>query len=263
MRSSVVVLASVIGLAIAQKSPCTDYEKARECITEQVEKEQSCLTILAEKQCMLDYCPEIGVPDDLNHIIDICENGGKFPGTGSSTGSETTTASGSESTSSGGSTTGGTCTDAEAFSKCVNPIAKLEQTCDVLFQGLECFDKYCPQRAYQIEDDIAACKAAGSGTSKSGSTKTSSADDSESTGFDSGIPGGSSTQTTTAADSTNTSSDSEEPSTTSDSEPTNTRTSGDDGPVSTDTSDNEGAGDRLLAPVTAIIGSLVAVMAWL
>ena len=129
-----------------------------------------------------------------------------------------------------------------------------------------CFDNYCPQRAYQIEEDVAACSASSTKSgSSSGSTRTTSADDSESTDFVSGIPGGgsSSTRTTSGADSTGTGLGSgSDGNSTIISDPTNTSSNG-DGPVSTDSPANEGAADRLFASAGAIIGSLVAVMAWL
>ncbi|KFY97294.1 hypothetical protein V500_02135 [Pseudogymnoascus sp. VKM F-4518 (FW-2643)] len=272
MRSSIVVLASVIGLAIAQSpSDCTDYESARDCVLALSDEEASCQTVLAIKQCYDDYCPEVPFPSELNSIVDTCENGGTFPGSGSGsgtgTGSETATGTGtgsqSTSTSSSGSSSGGTCTDRQAYADCVNPLAKLEQTCDVVLEIADCFNNYCPERAYQIEEDVAACSASSTKSgSSSGSTRTSSADDSEAT--ESGIPGGSgSTRTTSGADSTGTGLGSgSDGNSTIISDPTNTSSNG-DGPVSTDSPSNEGAADRLFASAGAIIGSLVAVMAWL
>ncbi|OBT77562.1 hypothetical protein VF21_04624 [Pseudogymnoascus sp. 05NY08] len=277
MRSSasVIVLASVIGIAVAQSpSVCTDAETASSCVLKYADGEISCAKILGVKACYEDYCPELGVPKELNSYIDTCENGGALPGSGSGsgsgTGSETgtPTGSGSSSTSTSGSGSGGssgtTCTDRQAYSDCINPLAKLDQTCEVTLKAAKCFDDYCPQRAYQIEEDVAACQASSSGSgSGSGSSRTSSADDSSSTDFSNGIPGVDSTSTSSAADSTGTGFDlggSNGNSTTTD--PTNTSSNG-DGPVSTDRPSGEGAADRLFAPVGAIVGSIIAIMAML
>ncbi|KFZ06077.1 hypothetical protein V501_07739 [Pseudogymnoascus sp. VKM F-4519 (FW-2642)] len=273
MRSSasVIVLASVIGIAVAQSpSSCTDAEAASSCVLKYADGDISCAKIMGVKACYEDYCPQLGVPKELNSYIDICENGGVLPGSGSGsgsgTGSETgtPTGSGSSSTSTSGSGSGSggaTCTDRQAYSDCINPLAKLDQTCEVILKAAKCFDSYCPQRAFQIEEEVAACQASTSGSS-SGSTRTSSADDSSSTDFNSGIPGGDSTSTSSAADSTGTGFDlgSSDNSTTTD--PTNTSSNG-DGPVSTDGASKEGAADRLFAPVGAIVGSMIAIMAWL
>lgn len=199
----------------------TTHRKASDCVLALTKKEQSCQTVLAIKQCYDDYCPELDLPKEINTIIDTCENGGTFPGSGS--GSGTSSGTGSET---------GTRTGSD------------------------------------IESTSTSGSESGSGSSSgSGSTRTSSADDSVSSDFNSGIPGGGSTPTSSGADSTNTglgagldSGDSAVPSSTS--EPTNTSTNS-DGPVATDRSDNQGAGDKLFAPVGAIVGSLVAVMAWL
>ncbi|OBT66862.1 hypothetical protein VE03_04141 [Pseudogymnoascus sp. 23342-1-I1] len=276
MRSSVILLASVIGLAVAQSpSDCTDPEGASDCILALVDAEASCQTVLSIKQCYDDYCPKLDLPEDLNSIIDTCENGGTFPGSGSGSGSgtdsesATQTGSGSQSTSTSGSgsSNGGTCSDRQAYTECVTPLADLEQTCDVILEAADCFANYCPERAYQIEEEVAACSASGSASGSatatggsSGSSRTSSADSSDSTDFASGIPGSGSdsTRTTSGADSTGTGSAGDSSST----DPTSTSSNG-DGPVATDANVNEGAADRLFAPVGAIIGSMVAVMAWL
>ncbi|KFY50881.1 hypothetical protein V496_09104 [Pseudogymnoascus sp. VKM F-4515 (FW-2607)] len=275
MRPSVILFASVIGLAAAQSpDDCIDPKAASDCVLDLADAEASCQTVLAIKQCYVDYCPDLSLPDQLNSIINTCENGGTFPGFGSDTDGETPTqtGSGSESTSTSGSGSGSgssedSCSDTEAYKDCVSPLAKLEQTCDVILEAAECFANFCPERAFQIEEDVAACSASGSGTgSGSGSTRTSSAVDSDTTGFESGIPGSgsSSTPTTSGADSTGTGtgSDSDSDSDNNSTDPTNTSSNG-DGPVATDTEANEGAADRLFAPVGAIIGSIVAVMAWL
>ncbi|OBT45881.1 hypothetical protein VE00_04231 [Pseudogymnoascus sp. WSF 3629] len=276
MRSStsVIVLASVIGIAVAQSpSSCTDAEAASSCVLKYADGDISCAKIMGVKKCYEDYCPQLGVPVELNTYIDACENGGALPGsgsgsgTGSETGTRTGSGSSSTSTSASGSGSGGssagTCTDRQAYADCINPLAKLDQTCAVILKAAKCFDNYCPQRAFQIEEEVAACQA--SSTSKSsGSTRTSSAEDSASTGFSSGIPGGGSdsTRTSSAADSTGTGFDLSSKGTSTTTGPTNTSSNG-SGPVSTDSASKQGAADRLFAPVGAIVGSMIAIMAWL
>ncbi|ELR08102.1 hypothetical protein VC83_01630 [Pseudogymnoascus destructans] len=279
MRSSasVIVLASVIGIAVAQSpSSCTDADS---CVLKYADGEMSCAKIMGVKACYEKYCPQLGVPFELNSYIDACENGGTLPGSdsgsgsgsgsdtdNSETGTRTGSGSSSTSTSGSGSSSGGTCTDRQAYTDCINPLAKLDQTCKVILQAAKCFDNYCPQRAFQIEEEVAACQTSSSGSSSgsssSGSTRTSSADDSASTGFNSGIPGGDSTRSSSAADSTGTGFDLGSSGNSTTADPTNTSSKG-NGPVSTNSPSKEGAADRLFAPAGAIVGSMIAIMAWL
>lgn len=143
----------------------TTHRAASDCVLDLADAEASCQTVLSIKQCYVDFCPELSLPDQLNSIINTCENGGSFPGfgSGSDTGSETATqtGSGSESTSTSGSgsgsgsSSGDSCSDTEfvylwlptstilltpyrAYKECVTPLAKLEQTCDVILEAAEC-----------------------------------------------------------------------------------------------------------------------------